>query len=516
MLDHHASNTRFGTLHLVDPAAAATAVLADELITRLGLPVTRDIAAGLYAGIVTDTGSFKYPAPRRGSHELAARLLRTGIDPSAVATELWDRAPFGYLRLLSLVLGRAVLEPDAAGGHGLVWTTVSRADRAAYGLPYDVTEPVIDVLRRTDEADVAVVFKEDRRRRLAGLDPVQGPDGRGPGVHPGRRRRARLRGRASPRPARCRTRSRCCAPGWPARPGCRRDRAQRAGHRRQARRADLARRGGQDPPAGGHPPGRARRHARPDGHRRAGGRRGEGHPAARPPGADREGVRRHRSGSARPPTPTTPRARSPPRPRPRGSPDDAWPRRLAALTGEIEQVPPRVSAIKVDGQRAYQLARAGRGRRAGRPPGHRPRARRSATSGRTATWLDVDVDGDLLQRHLHPGARPRPGRRARRRRAPDRAAAHPGRAVHARRTPAPWTSSPPTFAITPLPDAAAAAFPRRDLTAAGGGPGVARRRGCPRPAPGPRRSPRSARTARLIALVTEEAGQARPLAVFVP
>jgi phosphoesterase RecJ-like protein len=160
VLDHHASNTRFGTLHLVDAAAPATAVLAYDLITRLGLPVTRDVAYGLYTGIVTDTGSFKYPGTSPRIHELAAQLLRTGIDPSAVATELWDRAPFGYLGLLSLVLGRAVLETAAAGGHGLVWTTVSRADRAVYGLPYDVTEPVIDVLRRTDEADVSVVFKE--------------------------------------------------------------------------------------------------------------------------------------------------------------------------------------------------------------------------------------------------------------------------------------------------------------------------------------------------------------------
>jgi phosphoesterase RecJ-like protein len=78
-----------------------------------------------------------------------------------VSLELWDKAPFGYLRMLSTVLGRAVLEPDACAGHGLVWTTVSRADRAAYGLQLDVAESVIDVLRRTEEADVAVVFKED-------------------------------------------------------------------------------------------------------------------------------------------------------------------------------------------------------------------------------------------------------------------------------------------------------------------------------------------------------------------
>ncbi|HEY2550076.1 MAG TPA: bifunctional oligoribonuclease/PAP phosphatase NrnA [Streptosporangiaceae bacterium] len=161
VLDHHASNTSFGSVRLVDPAAAATAVLAYELIERLGLPLTRDVAMCLYAGIVTDTGSFKYEATTPLVHQIAATLLATGIDAGAVSRELWDRAPFGYLGMLSASLGRAVLEPAAAAGTGLVWTTVTRADRAAGGLGLDAAEGVIDVLRRTDEAEVAVVLKED-------------------------------------------------------------------------------------------------------------------------------------------------------------------------------------------------------------------------------------------------------------------------------------------------------------------------------------------------------------------
>jgi bifunctional oligoribonuclease and PAP phosphatase NrnA len=160
VVDHHASSTEFGTIQLVDPAAAATAVLAAELINRLGVPLSPDIAMDLYAGLVTDTGSFRYSSTSPRVHELAARLLATGIEAGKVAHELWDRAPFGYLGLLAAALGRAVLEPDAAGGHGMVWTTVTRADRAAAGLSMDAAEPVIDVLRRTDEAEVAVVLKE--------------------------------------------------------------------------------------------------------------------------------------------------------------------------------------------------------------------------------------------------------------------------------------------------------------------------------------------------------------------
>jgi bifunctional oligoribonuclease and PAP phosphatase NrnA len=161
VLDHHASNTGFGTINLVDPATAATAVLAAALIERLGIPLTDQIALGLYAGLVTDTGSFKFSATTPQVHELAARLLSTGIDPGIVSRELYDRAPFGYLGMLAAALGRAVLDREAAHGLGMVWTAVTRADRAAAGLPLDATEPVIDAVRRTDEAEVAVVLKED-------------------------------------------------------------------------------------------------------------------------------------------------------------------------------------------------------------------------------------------------------------------------------------------------------------------------------------------------------------------
>jgi phosphoesterase RecJ-like protein len=161
VVDHHASNTGFGSVSLVDPAAAATAVLAAELITRLGVTLTRDMAVGLYAGLVTDTGSFRFSATTPRVHVLAAQLLAAGVDPAAVSRELYDRAPFGYLGMLAAALGRATLDRAAAHGRGLVWTTVTRADREPAKLPLDAAESVIDEIRRTDEAEVAVVLKED-------------------------------------------------------------------------------------------------------------------------------------------------------------------------------------------------------------------------------------------------------------------------------------------------------------------------------------------------------------------
>ncbi|MEV0588160.1 bifunctional oligoribonuclease/PAP phosphatase NrnA [Nonomuraea sp. NPDC050310] len=155
VIDHHPSNPGFGTHSLIDPGAAATAVLAEELIRRLGVPLDREMATCLYVGLVTDTGSFRYASTTPAVHELAARLLATGLDPEEIARTLWDRAPFGYLRVLAAALGRVALEDD------LVWTYVTSDDRAAFGLPYDEVEGIIDVVRRAEEAEVALVMKQD-------------------------------------------------------------------------------------------------------------------------------------------------------------------------------------------------------------------------------------------------------------------------------------------------------------------------------------------------------------------
>lgn len=155
VVDHHPSNSGFGTLDLIDAKAAATAMLAEQLLYRLGGRLDRDIAICLYAGLVTDTGSFRYSSTTPAVHQMAARLVATGLRTDEIARELWDRSPFGYLKVLANALERVTLEG------GLVWTYVSRVDRAAYGLPYSELEGVIDIVRRTDEAEVAVVLKED-------------------------------------------------------------------------------------------------------------------------------------------------------------------------------------------------------------------------------------------------------------------------------------------------------------------------------------------------------------------
>lgn len=160
VLDHHASFTGFGTVALVDAGAAATAVIAEELLRRLGVALDAAIAECLYVALVTDTGSFRFGMTTPAVHHLAARLLDTGLSPAEIANRVLDNRPYGAVRLYGEVLTRTRLEPRAAGGCGMVWTYTTLDDLARYEQRAHVLEPLIDAVRATAEADVACVVKQ--------------------------------------------------------------------------------------------------------------------------------------------------------------------------------------------------------------------------------------------------------------------------------------------------------------------------------------------------------------------
>ncbi len=160
-VDHHASFTGFGTAHVVDPVAEATAVMALRLLDLMALPLTADVATCIYAGLATDTGSFRFRGTTARTHEVASRLLDAGVSPDLVARRLFDAQPFGALRVLGAALDGAVLDREAMGGAGLLVAVVARSGRDAWGQPLDAVENVVDVLRSCADADVAVVLKQD-------------------------------------------------------------------------------------------------------------------------------------------------------------------------------------------------------------------------------------------------------------------------------------------------------------------------------------------------------------------
>ncbi|MEO6712190.1 MAG: bifunctional oligoribonuclease/PAP phosphatase NrnA [Mycobacteriales bacterium] len=157
MIDHHASNTLFGTVNVLAPSAAATAEIVYHLVRALGVTLDVDIAACLYTGLTTDTGSFKFAATSPEVHEIAADLLRTGLRHDLISRQIWDTNRLPYIELLGELLGRATFEPESQ----LIWTHVSSDDLASSGVLMEEIEGVIDVIRTADEAETAVICKQE-------------------------------------------------------------------------------------------------------------------------------------------------------------------------------------------------------------------------------------------------------------------------------------------------------------------------------------------------------------------
>ncbi len=156
VIDHHASNEEFGTANFIDLSADSTTMMVADVFDAWGQPIDRDVAHCIYAGLTTDTGSFRWASAR--ALRLAARLVDTGVDNAAISRTLMDSHPFTWLPLLSRVLGSARLLPDAVAGRGLVYVVVDNRDWV--GARAEEVESIVDIVRTTQQAEVAAVFKE--------------------------------------------------------------------------------------------------------------------------------------------------------------------------------------------------------------------------------------------------------------------------------------------------------------------------------------------------------------------
>ena len=156
VIDHHVSNQRYGSINVIDPDAAASGVLVRRLIDALALPITRDAAVCLYAALVCDTGRFQYATTTADVFELARELACFDLPIPELSRTLFEEHRFAYLQLLADALQRAVLVANKK----FVYTTVAQADLARFGVTFDEVEGLIDVLRRTREAEVACVLKQ--------------------------------------------------------------------------------------------------------------------------------------------------------------------------------------------------------------------------------------------------------------------------------------------------------------------------------------------------------------------
>lgn len=106
LVDHHLEPEHFADLEFSNTQAAATAELVFQLIRGLGDESLIDVPIGecLYAGIMTDTGSFRHPTTSRNVHLIIAELVHTGVNISKVHRLIYDSYSEKRLRFLGYAL----------------------------------------------------------------------------------------------------------------------------------------------------------------------------------------------------------------------------------------------------------------------------------------------------------------------------------------------------------------------------------------------------------------------------
>jgi phosphoesterase RecJ-like protein len=157
VIDHHpATSTAIGEPSVCDPAACATGELVYDLIRLAGDEPDHREAEGLYVAIATDTGSFRYANTDPRTHEIAAALLRTGVDPETMYARLYAQYTASGLELLRRALTRLEVDEELP----LAWITLTEADLAQTGASKEDLEGIVEYARRIRGVRVAVLFRE--------------------------------------------------------------------------------------------------------------------------------------------------------------------------------------------------------------------------------------------------------------------------------------------------------------------------------------------------------------------
>ncbi len=167
-IDHHITNTRFGTIQLVDPAACSTAEIVYRLIKALNAPIDKAIATSIYTGILTDTGSFRFSNTNRAAFAISQEMVQLGVEPYNVAQHVFGKYSLGRIKLLNLALDSIEISDN---GKLSVMTLTSDMFTETGTQPEDV-DGMINYARRIEDVKVAALIQEQKNgkkqnRRLA-------------------------------------------------------------------------------------------------------------------------------------------------------------------------------------------------------------------------------------------------------------------------------------------------------------------------------------------------------------
>lgn len=159
-IDHHPTNTLFGSIYLFRPDAVSTTQIVQEWIEQMGQPLTKEIAVPLLTGLVTDTQGFRTSNVRPDTLGYAQKLMQAGASLTEVTARTLASTPFQNIQLWKYVL------PSVELKDGVISAVVTQADMKAAHLSDMTDGGLVEYLVTANEAMISVVFKEQADGRV--------------------------------------------------------------------------------------------------------------------------------------------------------------------------------------------------------------------------------------------------------------------------------------------------------------------------------------------------------------
>jgi len=155
-IDHHPTNDLYGTHNLVKPHAAATVEIIFELAETLGVEWTKELATCVYAGLLTDTGGFRYANTTPAVFAIAERMLRYGAEGASLAERLLETMSYAQVLLLKETLSTLSFSSDKR----IAWVCVSLETLKRLGAADEDSEGLVNVPRNVFGVEVGMLFKQ--------------------------------------------------------------------------------------------------------------------------------------------------------------------------------------------------------------------------------------------------------------------------------------------------------------------------------------------------------------------
>ena len=164
MIDHHQTPDDYAKYMFSDPTVASTSEMVYEFISMLGDidKIDVDIASCLYTGIVTDTGSFKYPSTKSSTHDIISNLMKIGIDHTRIHTNLYDTNSLNRLQLL----GKALKNLRVIEKYKTAYITLSQRELNSFNFKKGDTEGFVNYGLSLEGITFAAIFIEDQKQGI--------------------------------------------------------------------------------------------------------------------------------------------------------------------------------------------------------------------------------------------------------------------------------------------------------------------------------------------------------------